>query len=75
VNLNSPADNQNGFELQQTFEATVQDVVTGKKPYSALASAVKTWQNGGGNTIRSQYEQALSASTGKSATGAATAAS
>jgi putative aldouronate transport system substrate-binding protein len=75
VNLNSPADNQNGYELQQTLEATVKDIVTGKQSYSALAGAVKTWQSGGGNTIRSQYEQALGTSTGKSATATATAAS
>jgi putative aldouronate transport system substrate-binding protein len=63
--LNSPADNEHGYELQTQLIATVSEIVSGKQPFSALAGAVKTWQNNGGNTIRSQYEQALASSTGK----------
>ncbi len=70
-NLNSPAFNEKGSELQTQFTATVNEIISGKQPVSALAGAVKTWQSGGGDTIRSQFEQALAATKGGSTASAA----
>lgn len=66
-NLNSPEFNEKASELQTQFLATVSEIISGKQSVSALAGAVKTWRSGGGDTIRSQFEQALSSAKGATA--------
>jgi len=37
------------------------DIVAGRKPVSAWDAGVKSWQSGGGDKIRSEYEAAYAA--------------
>jgi putative aldouronate transport system substrate-binding protein len=59
VGLYSPTDGSKGASLTQTFNDSLADILYGKRPVSDLDSLVKTWRSNGGDTIRSEYEQAL----------------
>ena len=56
--LFSPTDGTKGAALDQAFSDAVGQVISGQAPMSAFDSAVTAWQNGGGNQIRTEYEQA-----------------
>ena len=59
VGLYSPTDGSKGAALNQTFVDSLNDILFGKRPVSDLAGLVKDWRTNGGDTIRSEYEQAF----------------
>jgi putative aldouronate transport system substrate-binding protein len=62
VGLYSPtASNKTGI-LNKNFFDAVEQIVAGRRPVSDLNGLVKDWRAGGGDQMRSEYEQAYSAS-------------
>jgi putative aldouronate transport system substrate-binding protein len=59
VGLYSPTDGSKGITLKNTFVDRLNDILFGKQPVSAFEDLVKDWRANGGNTIRSEYEQAF----------------
>lgn len=45
--------------LDTNFALATDDIIQGRKPISALDGAIKAWRSGGGDKIRSEYEDAL----------------
>ena len=61
VGLYSATDGSKGAALTQTFNDSLADILFGKRPVSDLDSLVRDWRTNGGDTIRSEYEQAFQA--------------
>jgi len=61
VGLYSPTDASKGITLKTTFTDRLLEILFGKQPVSALDGLVNDWRTNGGNTIRSEYEQAFQA--------------
>lgn len=59
VGLYSPTDGSKGGVLTQTFTDSLNDILYGKRPVGDLTSLVQDWRTNGGETIRSEYEQAF----------------
>jgi len=53
-----------GVALANALSDTTDSIVQGRKSLSQWDSAVKTWQTGGGNAIRGEYEKAYAAANG-----------
>jgi putative aldouronate transport system substrate-binding protein len=62
VGLYSPTDGSKGITLKTTFMDRLSDILFGRQPVSTLDDLVKDWRANGGDTIRSEYEQAFQAS-------------
>jgi putative aldouronate transport system substrate-binding protein len=62
LTLYSPTSVERGAELGQLLEDTVNSVVTGREPLSALDEMENEWRNRGGDQIRQEYQDALDAS-------------
>lgn len=60
--LYSPTSGAKGFTLAEYMGNAVNNIVSGRAPVSSWASAVKYWQQNGGDKIRSEYEQAYAES-------------
>jgi putative aldouronate transport system substrate-binding protein len=58
VGLSSATDASRGAQLTQKFLDGVGDMITGRTPLSNLDQLVSDWRNGGGNQIRTEYQQA-----------------
>ncbi|WP_157063270.1 extracellular solute-binding protein [Luteipulveratus mongoliensis] len=66
--LYSEAASTSGTITQQVTD-TINDVVLGRKPASALKAAVAAWKKNGGDKVRADYEKAIAERTsGKKAT-------
>ena len=52
-----------GAALNRTFIDGVNQILYGRTPVSSLAGLISAWRANGGDTIRSEYEQALQDST------------
>jgi putative aldouronate transport system substrate-binding protein len=50
-----------GSIVNQGFLSAMGDIIAGRRPFSDYDSLVKDWQTGGGNQIRTEFEQALAA--------------
>ena len=61
VGLYSPTDGSKGITLKTTFADRLNEILFGKQPVSVLDDLVNDWRANGGNTIRSEYEQAFQA--------------
>jgi putative aldouronate transport system substrate-binding protein len=61
VGLYSSTDGSKGTVLRTTFVDKLNDILFGRQPVSALGDLVKDWRANGGDTIRSEYEQAFQA--------------
>src|SRR5712691_3899759 len=61
VGLYSPTDASKGITLKTIMTDRLLEILFGKQPVSALDDLVKDWRTNGGNTIRSEYEQAFQA--------------
>ena len=59
--LYSPTDGSKGAPLNATFGSGVADIIASRRPIGDLDQIVKDWATGGGNQIRSEYEQGLAA--------------
>jgi putative aldouronate transport system substrate-binding protein len=64
LGLESATDQKEGVSLDTKMQNVMSDIIQGRKEVSDWDAAVKTWQSGGGNTIRSEYEKAWSAKNG-----------
>ncbi|MBV8087279.1 MAG: twin-arginine translocation signal domain-containing protein [Chloroflexi bacterium] len=62
VGLFSNTDASKRAILTQKFNDSVNNIIFGRADVSTLDQAVKDWRSGGGDQIRSEYEQAYSAS-------------
>lgn len=61
VGLYSPTDASKGITLKTTFTDRLNEILFGKQPLSVFDDLVKQWRANGGDTIRSEYEQAFQA--------------
>jgi putative aldouronate transport system substrate-binding protein len=61
VGLYSPTDGSKGITLKTTFMDRLGEILFGKQPVSGFDDLVKDWRANGGNTIRTEYEQAFQA--------------
>jgi putative aldouronate transport system substrate-binding protein len=59
----SPTNEKRGVPLNQTFMDGVTDIVAGRRPVTDLAGLVGDWRNGGGEQIRTEFQQAIAAAT------------
>jgi putative aldouronate transport system substrate-binding protein len=50
-----------GSTVNQGFLSAMGDVIAGRRPLTDYDSLVKEWQTGGGNQIRTEFEQAIAA--------------
>jgi putative aldouronate transport system substrate-binding protein len=53
-----------GSVVNQGFLAAMGDIIAGRRPLSDYDGLLKDWQSGGGNQIRTEFEQALAAAKG-----------
>ncbi|MBV9577828.1 MAG: hypothetical protein JO057_04470, partial [Chloroflexi bacterium] len=58
----SPTNNAKGVRLRLTINDGLLEVLQGSRPLSDLDQLVKDWQANGGEQIRQEYQQALTAS-------------
>ena len=61
LGLYSATQARNGVQLIQPFGDGISDIVTGRRPLSDLDGLVSAWRSGGGDAIRSEYQQAFAA--------------
>jgi putative aldouronate transport system substrate-binding protein len=61
LGLVSPTDNSKGITLNNNFSDAITDIIAGRRPFSDYDQLVKDWQTGGGDTIRAEYQKAISA--------------
>jgi len=59
VGYYSPTDGSKGNTLRTTFADGISDIVAGRRPLSDYDQLVKGWQTGGGETIRTEYLDAM----------------
>jgi putative aldouronate transport system substrate-binding protein len=59
VALYSPTAGSKGGPLNQALIDGLTDIVAGRRPLSDFSTLVASWRTGGGDQIRSEYEQAL----------------
>jgi putative aldouronate transport system substrate-binding protein len=59
VGLYSNTYAQKGATLNRAFSDGVNQILFGREPVSGLDDLVKAWRSGGGDQIRSEFEQAL----------------
>jgi putative aldouronate transport system substrate-binding protein len=61
ASLDSPTSFSKGDALAQTIQDYTQAIITGRKPVSALSELRQRWKSGGGDQIRKELEEAISA--------------
>lgn len=59
VGLYSATDGSKGAALTRAFADGVSDIVIGRRPLTDFDSLVNDWRGGGGEEIRTQYQQSL----------------
>ena len=59
IGLSTPTLDKVGAPLQTTLNSGLLDIVVGHRPMSDYDQIVKDWQNGGGNTIRTELQALL----------------
>jgi putative aldouronate transport system substrate-binding protein len=64
LGLYSPTDLQKGPAIESAITSVRNDIIQGRKSVSDWDAAVKAWRSGGGNTIRSEYEEAFAKANG-----------
>jgi putative aldouronate transport system substrate-binding protein len=58
VGLYSATNQKSGFLLQTKVADGLIDIITGRRPVSDYDALIKEWRSGGGDSIRSEFEQA-----------------
>jgi putative aldouronate transport system substrate-binding protein len=53
-----------GFSLMNTLNAGLVDIVVGRRQMSDYDQLVKDWQDGGGEQMRKEYQDAIAGSAG-----------
>jgi putative aldouronate transport system substrate-binding protein len=61
VGLYSANNQKQGFLLQTKFADGLIDIIVGRRPMSDYDQLVSDWRSAGGDTIRSEFEQAYAA--------------
>jgi putative aldouronate transport system substrate-binding protein len=61
LGLVSTTDSAKGVQLTQSFYDGITDIMAARRPMSDYDQLVKDWQSAGGETIRQEYQAALSA--------------
>jgi putative aldouronate transport system substrate-binding protein len=61
VGIYSPTDGAKGAPLNSTFGSAMGDIVAGRRPTSEMDRIIGEWRAGGGDQIRSEYEQGIAA--------------
>jgi putative aldouronate transport system substrate-binding protein len=61
--LVSATSSSQGFTLSQAVTDGLRAIVLGQRPLSDFDQIVRDWQTGGGNQIRTEYQQAIAGST------------
>ena len=61
LGLYAPTDGAKGAPLNATFSAAMTDIVAGRRPVDQIQQVINDWKSGGGDQIRTEYEQALTA--------------
>jgi putative aldouronate transport system substrate-binding protein len=61
LGLVAPTETARGITLNNTFSDGITDIIAGRRPFSDYDQLVKDWQSSGGNTIRGEYQRAISA--------------
>jgi putative aldouronate transport system substrate-binding protein len=62
VGLYSATNQKQGFLLQTKVADGLIDIIAGRRPMTDYAQLVSDWRSGGGDTIRSEFEQAYAQS-------------
>ncbi|MBV8716119.1 MAG: hypothetical protein JOZ65_13735, partial [Chloroflexi bacterium] len=62
VGLYSATNQKQGFLIQTKFADGLIDIIAGRRPMSDYDQLVADWRSGGGDSIRSEFEQAYAAS-------------
>ncbi|MFX4271800.1 hypothetical protein ACQBAR_16785 [Propionibacteriaceae bacterium Y1685] len=55
----SDADAKKGTKINSEINDTIKDVITGRAKISDFDTALKRWQEGGGNEMREEYQAVL----------------
>lgn len=63
VGLYSPTSAARGGVLNQQIKDGVEEIIYGREDIGTLDDVIKTWRAGGGDQMRTEYEQALQTST------------
>ncbi|MFC7624086.1 extracellular solute-binding protein [Microlunatus sp. GCM10028923] len=58
----SETDRRKGPQINEALDDVAEDIITGRKPISAWASAVKKWKTDGGDQIAEEFTKALAES-------------
>jgi putative aldouronate transport system substrate-binding protein len=58
LGLYSPTDRSKGGPLTQKFSDGLGEIVAGRSPLSALDGLLQDWRSGGGDQMRTEYQQA-----------------
>jgi len=61
LGLYSDTNASKGPVIQQTFLQSVSEIIAGRRPLTDYDGLVNAWKSSGGDTIRTEFEQALSA--------------
>ena len=61
LGFSSPTLDASGIPLGQALMDGTTDVLAGRRPLSDFDQIIKDWQNNGGNSIRTELQQALAA--------------
>ncbi|WP_369374188.1 extracellular solute-binding protein [Promicromonospora sp. Populi] len=59
--LFSETGSRRGAQINTALLAVENDIISGREPVSAWTTAVDAWKRGGGDTIRDEYQEALTA--------------
>jgi putative aldouronate transport system substrate-binding protein len=62
--LFSDTASRRGSQLGEKLVSAESDILAGRRPVSAWADAAEAWAKGGGDKIRTEYEEALAAREG-----------
>jgi len=62
IGLYSKTNSDKGTQLTMKMNDGLNNIIYGRSPVTSLKQLVDDWRNGGGNDIRSEYEQALQSS-------------
>jgi putative aldouronate transport system substrate-binding protein len=61
VGLYSATNQNNGFQIQTVLADGLIDIIAGRRPMSDYDSLVSDWRSSGGDTIRTEFQQAYAA--------------
>ena len=64
LNVYSATNDSQGALLSNSFASGLDEIIRGMRDVSQLDRLVQDWRNNGGNQIRTEFQQALSAARG-----------